>query len=440
MTTETLRPYVDSPKVKSAPRPAFHESIPSQDHVNEHTDLEESGQKTEFQQVIFFLTFTLKESIQQTLYTFLQDFKCTYLLLSELHKPYVDTIRVLVPLWLTVLHAICLVVLVLVHKITIKTTARIQEVLAGPLDQFTRWTECHVPRVFQPLASPAETKHATSVARPSTPAVQAFQDPKPQPQGQLSKSRTLGVFTGISASFPRTSLIPSRRTNNSSAASSVSATQLATTETPRSKTSSATRLPFSRSGRLSLGSRKSDSHLSENPFLIYTEQPPSYWTGRFVSLHDKLQSECLTDQNLRTLLNAQTERAVARNQQRQPQLLSNTRYSRYNTRLPPSATSAAVLQQTGRGSMSTRDLTAQAVDAAMLLDDDERCRRVFNNLEIFCATDEARKSLLAWQQEFARKTGRKNLLPKGGTMEDRVWVSYFSRVGVKKMGKRASIM
>lgn len=98
------------------------------------------------------------------------------------------------------------------------------------------------------------------------------------------------------------------------------------------------------------------------------------------------------------------------------------------------------MQQTCGGDISTQSLTAQAVDAALLLDDDERCRRVFIALESFCVTDEARKSLLSWQQEFARKTGRKKLLPKGGTMETRVWGSYFSRMGVKRIGKRASIM
>lgn len=160
-----------------------------------------------------------------------------------------------------------------------------------------------------------------------------------------------------------------------------------------------------------------------------------------MSLHDKLQSECLTYENLQSLIDAQSGWALARNQQRQPQLLQDMRYTRYSSRLPPSATSAAILQQTtASGDLSTQSLTAQAVDAALLMDDDERCRRVFINLETFCTTEEARKSLLEWQQGFARKTGRKKLLPRGGTMEDRLWDSYLARMGVKRMGKRASIM
>lgn len=86
------------------------------------------------------------------------------------------------------------------------------------------------------------------------------------------------------------------------------------------------------------------------------------------------------------------------------------------------------------------DAIAQA-DVALLLDEDERCKRVFVHLEAFCATDEARASLRLWQQDYARKTGRKKLLPKGGAMQDRQSGSYISRImGAKRIGKRASIM
>ena len=57
-------------------------------------------------------------------------------------------------------------------------------------------------------------------------------------------------------------------------------------------------------------------------------------------------------------------------------------------------------------------------NAAALSDDDNRCRRIFLHLENACVTDEARNSLYAWQQEYARKTNREVLLPRGGTMED----------------------
>lgn len=294
------------------------------------------------------------------------------------------------------------------------------------------------------MIPPSRVPSPASNAHPSKPVAPAIGGLKPQKGQELFRSRTTNVLSGITSSFSRTSLIPSRRTDNSSSAASSASDvhHITTTNTSRPKAPPvANRLPFSKSGRLSLGSRKSDSHLSRDPCFVHTEQSSAYWTGRFMSLHDKLQSECLTYENLQSLIDAQSGWALARNQQRQPQLLQDMRYTRYSSRLPPSATSAAILQQTtASGDLSTQSLTAQAVDAALLMDDDERCRRVFINLETFCTTEEARKSLLEWQQGFARKTGRKKLLPRGGTMEDRLWDSYLARMGVKRMGKRASIM
>lgn len=164
-----------------------------------------------------------------------------------------------------------------------------------------------------------------------------------------------------------------------------------------------------------------------------------------MSLHDKFLSECLTPNNLQSLLGAKADRSTALNKQIQPQLLREAQYSRFNTRLPPSATSAAILQQTGGGGGLRADtggnqsLETHAADAKLLLDDDERCRRVFVHLEAFCATEEARRSLFAFQQDFARKERRPKLLPKGGTMGDRNLGSYISRMGVRRVGKRASM-
>jgi hypothetical protein len=58
-------------------------------------------------------------------------------------------------------------------------------------------------------------------------------------------------------------------------------------------------------------------------------------------------------------------------------------------------------------------------NAALLSDDDNRCRRVFLHLEALCTTHEARSSLYAWQQGYARQTGREALLPRGGSMVDK---------------------
>ncbi|KAG6361917.1 hypothetical protein INS49_010146 [Diaporthe citri] len=299
----------------------------------DHNERPYPEQPAEITQVFYFLTFTLKEGIQQTVHALFQSLKCTYLLVSELHRPYLDSVRVLVPLWLAVIHAILLVFFVLAHRTAADAIQRLHE-------------------------------------------------------------------------SPPTS----------------------------------SRLPVSKSGRLSLGSHKSDLYLTQNPCCIYTEQPSAYWTGRFSSLHDKFLAECLTTNNLLSILDAQADSAKARNQQLQPHLLRETQYTRFNTRLPPSATSAAILQQTGGGGGPGSDTGGMhAADAELLLDDDERCKRVFVHLEAFCATDEARRSLFAFQQDYARKTRRVKLLPRGGTMGDRNWGSYISRMGVKRIGKRASM-
>lgn len=278
--------------------------------------------------------------------------------------------------------------------------------------------------------------------RPVTPVVKQLEESAPHLA--VPRSRTLSnVFSGISHSFSRSSLIPSRRTNdNSSSTASLSGVSNAsvTTAITAVKNPTPTRLPVSKSGRWSLGSHKSqpDLCLSRDPCFIYESQPSAYWTGRFMSLHDKFQSEALTPKNMQSLVLAHSQRNKEMDTQRSRQSHPlDMRYSRYNTRLPPSATSAAILQQT---SGNVAEAVAHA-DAALLLDDDERCKRVFLHLEAFCATDEARISLRTWQQEYARKTGRKKLLPKGGLMQDRHTSSYISRImGGKRTSKRASII
>lgn len=274
--------------------------------------------------------------------------------------------------------------------------------------------------------------------RPASPVVKQLGEPTSH--WPLPKSRTLNhVFSGISYSLSRSSLISNRRATNDSSTGSLSDTS-ATTATTIIKFPPPTRLPASKSSRWSLGSQKSQHELSpsHDPCFIYESQPSAYWTGRFMSLHDKFQSEALTPKNMQSLVLAHSSRNKDKNGQRSRQSHPlEIRYSRCDARLPPSATSAAILQQTS-GNMA--DAIAHS-DAALLLDDDERCKRVFVHLEAFCTTDEARTSLRTWQQEYARKTGRKKLLPKGGVMHERHNGSYISRImGGKRSGKRASIL
>lgn len=110
------------------------------------------GAPADIKQILRFLTSTLKESIVQTLNALVQSLWCTYLLLSELHRPYIDSVRALVPLWLAVFHAIVLVFLVLVHRTISDAIQRLRELLDAPFARFTAWNDHAVPRVFRRLA------------------------------------------------------------------------------------------------------------------------------------------------------------------------------------------------------------------------------------------------------------------------------------------------
>lgn len=295
-----------------------------------------------------------------------------------------------------------------------------------------------------PPSSDAEQKDRAP--RPATPVAKKLEGSTSI--WQFPKSHTLHVFSGISNSLSRSALIPSLRGSNSSNISLSSDTAGATlttdtTITTAPKAPATTLLPVTRGSRWSLGSQRSqvDLSLSRDPCFVHEAQPSAYWAGRFMSLHDKFQSESLDPRNMQSLIVAHSHREAASSQQRklshQQGHLQEFYHNRHHARLPPSATSEAILQQSG-GNMT--NVVTQA-DVTLLLDEDERCRRVFVHLEAFCATDEARRSLRLWQQDYARKTGRKKLLPKGAMMQERHGGSYMSRLlGGKRMGKRASIM
>lgn len=146
MTTDTGRTNIGLPPFKRA------SPIPTSDFDSDYDERQHSEQPAEITQVFYFLTFTLKEGIQQTVHALFQSLKCTYLLVSELHRPYIDSLRVLVPLWLAVIHAILLVFFVLVHRTVTDTIQRLHESVDGPFARFTAWTDHTVPRVFRRLA------------------------------------------------------------------------------------------------------------------------------------------------------------------------------------------------------------------------------------------------------------------------------------------------
>lgn len=139
-----------------------HSSESSGVYDDAHPGQEYQGpvQPANVKQVVCFLTFTLKESILQTIYTIQQNLKCTWLLIRELPKPYTDSIRILIPLWLTVFHAVFLVVFALARRVSSDALDRARQFLTK---QQERWTALHVPPVFQPLASRSAAAPSSAV-------------------------------------------------------------------------------------------------------------------------------------------------------------------------------------------------------------------------------------------------------------------------------------
>jgi hypothetical protein len=124
--------------------------------------------------------------------------------------------------------------------------------------------------------------------------------------------------------------------------------------------------------------------------------PTSYWLGRFQALHDRFQAENLTPDfldspNLRHLMREQGE----------------------------------VLDPGGTECVSPCRVEERV------------SKRVFAHLEVLCVSHEARKSLKAFQQAYARKFECESLLPHGGCMVDRE-PGFISKAGRLFSGGRMS--
>jgi hypothetical protein len=188
--------------------------------------------------------------------------------------------------------------------------------------------------------------------------------PVARPLSKLPKSRTMNILSNITTSISRQSLRP--RDFSSSSAANTSSLAL-----PREPTS------------------------EPNHLQVHKAQPSAYWTGRFMALHDKFQAEQLQESSLAFLVAAHATRSLIVPPPRRPH------------HLPPSTTTAAVMT-----------VTAMTREAELLTDDDNRCHRIFTHLEAMCTTPDARRSLHAFQQAYARRMDKSSLLPRGGSMQD----------------------
>lgn len=156
-----------------------------------------------------------------------------------------------------------------------------------------------------------------------------------------------------------------------------------------------------------------------------------------MTLQDRFRNEMLLPVNMTTLITAHAERSTVAELKLQapnrmslstshPNLMHGT--SRGKRIQSAIATASNPACQVARGSP----------DAVRLEDEDDRASRVFSHLEALCTTSEARKSLHTWQQTYARRVGKAELLPRGGTMEDKGWVERLLRRGSHNTGKRAT--
>ncbi|KAI0430753.1 hypothetical protein F5Y09DRAFT_220787 [Xylaria sp. FL1042] len=293
-----------------------------------------------------------------------------------------------------------------------------------------------------------------STYRSPTPRLAPKQSPpKPKMKSRLnlSKSRPFNVFSNFTASLSRTSLSQltgneSRRTSVSSKSTARKVSTLYTNSQSESSTSSQT-LP------------NATPETTGDARQIHTAQTSAYWAGRFMALQDKFQSEALLPENLTTLVHAHAERSLlpvtqpslassattgciaaaarptarataestsprkrrqSQQQQQEQQHISIPR-ARTPANIPPSTitmTTTTITNTTVAPPRPSNDAAAAA--AASLVDEDNRCRRIFSHLDSLCTTGEARLSLQHWQQCYARRTGKEHLfvaMPRQKTRE-----------------------
>ncbi|GAP89393.2 hypothetical protein SAMD00023353_4000220 [Rosellinia necatrix] len=277
----------------------------------------------------------------------------------------------------------------------------------------------------------------------------------------IPKTRTLNVFSNLTASLSRASLgqLASgdlRRTSGSSKGTAHKDSMPYMNSQSAASTSSSQVL-------LSPTAEATDQQ------QIHTAQSSAYWTGRFMALQDHFQSETLRPENLTTLVHAHAERSLL--PVAQP---SNLTSSATTSCLPQAAKPLTIIsmsppkvqqqpkhqqqqqQQQQRiprvgttAYKASRPMTTAAparpsyeAAAALLLDEDSRARRIFSHLDFLCTTSDARNSLRRWQQDYARRVGKESLLPEGGTMRGRnrelTWVGRLL-IGSSGHSKRGSL-
>jgi hypothetical protein len=129
---------------------------------------------------------------------------------------------------------------------------------------------------------------------------------------------------------------------------------------------------------------------------ITTRQPSAYWTGRFVSLHDRFHQALLEDDSLSTIMAAHAANV--------------TEVNRRQKNMGPSAGLSASTTTAALSTVSASWHSAAAAEVGLLGNEESLSRRVFLHLEALCLTSEAKQSLREWQQVYVREMRRRGLL------------------------------
>ncbi|KAI0888339.1 uncharacterized protein GGS22DRAFT_96165 [Annulohypoxylon maeteangense] len=212
--------------------------------------------------------------------------------------------------------------------------------------------------------------------------------------GGIPKSRTRNALNHITTSLSRASLssfrIHSRR------------------HTPSAMTSpnedeSPARTMHSSGENLISAQQATTAHHLDSVRLIYDARDTEWWAGRFLALEDRFREENLRPENMAAIIASSTKIPGPVGRSHNP------------AGLPSSSTMACFPSSS---TAPTAHDSGARERAALLTDEDTRTRRVFSHLKALCMTDAARKSLYAFQQQYARNQGKESLLPPGGTMVD----------------------
>ncbi|OPB36634.1 hypothetical protein A0O28_0057140 [Trichoderma guizhouense] len=253
---------------------------------------------------------------------------------------------------------------------------------------------------------------------PASGGFSRLDPPTPRLVNKLPKSRTMSALQDLKTSISRPSL--AARSINSSAFSGTSA-KISPSSTAKATTPpQLSKLNLMQPSTISLA-KSVQRCSSEAPSIrISNAQSSAYWSGRFMALHDRFSSENLAADA------RESRQSLAGSCSAQAKTPYSSLYQR-TSHLPTSTTTSAL--RTLMTSSNTPSVT----------EEDTRCRRVFDYLDSLCITIEARRSLHAWQQAYARRNGRPSLLPEGGSMEEKGFMAKIFGSSVIRKGERHSL-